>query len=278
MFIAMVAGIYLALPMPAISQENTIRFSHPPQVTAQPLQLTLTPLAGGTIFYTTNGGIPGPAATVYSGPITITEPTVIRARLFDTGGNPVGPVYTRSYIIASYQQTIPVMSIATDWANLDALHNFPKGKGREWERPINLEYFAPGGTEAFNVAAGIRIHGNFSRLYSPKKSYRLYFRKVYGGPGRLDYPLFEDSEVHKFDKLVLRAGFQDSFLHRNIPGLSDKHHTAKYISDQVTRNLHRDMGQPAAHGTWVLLYLNGQFWGLYNLTERIDLDFFQSYS
>jgi hypothetical protein len=46
----------------------------------------------------------------------------------------------------------------------------------------------------------------------------------------------------------------------------------------VVRNLHRDMGQPIAHGKWVLLYFNGEFWGLYNLTERIDLQFLRSYS
>ena len=82
----------------------------------------------------------------------------------------------------------------------------------------------------------------------------------------------------KFDKLVLRAGFQDSFLHRNIPDRADRHLEAKYIGDQVVRNLHRDMGQPIAHGRWVLLYLNGEFWGLYNLTERIDLQMLRTYS
>ena len=38
------------------------------------------------------------------------------------------------------------------------------------------------------------------------------------------------------------------------------------------------MGQPIAHGRWVLLYLNGEFWGLYNLTERIDLQMLRGYS
>jgi hypothetical protein len=141
-----------------------------------------------------------------------------------------------------------------------------------------MEYFAPGGQVQFNVPAGIRLHGNFSRLYNPKKSFRIYFSKSYGGPGNLEYPLFEDTPVTKFDKLVLRAGFQDTFQHRGIPERADRHQTAMYIRDQVVRNLHRDMGQPVAHGRWVLLYLNGQFWGLYNLTERIDLQFLRSYS
>jgi hypothetical protein len=236
-------------------------------------------LDGGVIRYTTNGSLPDAASTSYAGPIAINAPTVIRAQVFDDNGNPVGNPYTKSYIIANYDQTIPVISIVTDWANLDTLHANPEGKGRDWERPISMEYFAPGGESQFNVNAGIRIHGHFSRLFSPKKSYRLYFRKIYDGPGKLDYPLFEDTDVTKFDKLVLRSGFNDTFVARDIPGLSGDHYLqAKYITDQVVRNLHQDMGQPIAHGSWVLLYLNGQFWGLYNLTERVDDEFLQSYS
>ncbi|MCG3208996.1 MAG: hypothetical protein FOGNACKC_02609 [Anaerolineae bacterium] len=265
-------------PPPVVIPE-TISFSQDSAVTHQPFQLTLTSLAGGTIRYSTNGSLPIADSTPYTSPITIATPTVIRAQVFDNNGTPIGNPVTKSYIIANYDQTIPVISIVTDWTYLNELHNYPAGRGKEWERPINLEYFAPGGQLQFNVKAGIRIHGHFSRLYSPKKSYRLYFRKEYGGPGKLEYPLFDDTPVTRFDKLVLRGGFNDSFVARGIPGVSKTRYLqAKYISDQVVRDLHRDMGQPIAHGDWVLLYLNGQFWGLYNLTERIDTDFLQSYS
>ena len=265
--------------LPALAQAGDpapIIFSPSAAVSRQPLQLSLT--GGGAIRYTTNGSVPNENSARYSQPIPINESTVIRAQVFGPDGSPVGPVYTRSYIIANYDQTIPVMSISADWADLNAIHNNPGERSREWEKPINVEYFEPGGQAAFNVPAGIRIHGNFSRIFSPKKSYRIYFSKSYGGPGNLDYPLFEDTPVTKFDKLVLRAGFQDTFLHRGVPERADRHQTAKYIGDQVVRNLHRDMGQPIAHGRWVLLYLNGQFWGLYNLTERIDLQFLRTYS
>ncbi len=257
---------------------QTVGFSQESVVTNRPIRLALTKKAGGTIRFTTNGSVPNANSTPYTGAIPINESTVIRAQAFGNDGNPIGDVYTRSYIVAPYDQTIPVISVVADWIDLDTLHTYPKERGKEWERPINLEYFAPGGHLQFNVPAGIRIHGNFSRLFSAKKSYRLYFRKEYGGPGNLEYPLFEDSSVTKFDKLVLRAGFQDSFLHRGIPERADRHLEAKYIGDQVVRNLHRDMGQPVAHGRWVLLYLNGQFWGLYNLTEHIDLQMLRSYS
>jgi hypothetical protein len=269
------AGVYADDSQPA----DTIILSHDSLVGREPFFLTMNSQVDGVIHYTTNGAAPDGNSAVYQNPLLIDKTTVIRVQVFDTGGNPVGGVYTKSYIMAAYNQTIPVISLVVDWANLDALHAYPAGRGREWERPVNVEYFAPGGKTQFNVSAGIRIHGHFSRLYSPKKSYRLYFRKEYGGPGRLDYPLFADSPITKFDKLVLRAGFNDSFVRGDFPGVSKTGHLqAKYVGDQVVRNLHRDMGQPVAHGSWVLLYLNGQFWGLYNLTERIDTQFFQSYS
>ncbi len=259
---------------------ESIIFSQNSQISKQPVQLTLTLKKGiiGTIRYSMNGDSPNALSMPYTSTITINKPLVIRAQVFDGQGKAIGGIQTKSYIIADYNPTIPVVSIASDWIGLNALHNAPEQRGVEWERPINIEYFTTTGKIGFNVQAGIRIHGGFSRKYSPKKSYRLYFRKSYGGEGELKYPLFVDSTVKKFDKLVLRAGSQDTFLHRNIPGLSDKSATAKYIGDQVTRNLHRDMGQPSAHGNWVLLYLNGEFWGLYNLTEYIDLDFLKSYS
>jgi hypothetical protein len=265
---------------PALAQGSAsapIIFSLEAQVARQPLALTMSSTVGGTIRYTTNGSVPGPDSAPYQGPIVINGPTVIRAQVFDNAGQPVGWAQTKSYIIAGYEQTIPVMSIATEWGFLDALHANPRERGAEWERPVNVEYFEPGGRLGFNVPAGIRIHGNFSRLFNIKKSYRLYFRNDYG-LDRLNYRLFEDTPVTTFDKLVLRAGFQDTFTHRNIPDRANREQTAKYISDQVVRNLHRDMGQPIAHGRWVLLYLNGQFWGLYNLTERIDLQMLRSYS
>ncbi len=261
-----------------IGGDNSIRFSHEATLVHNAFLLTLTSQKGGGIRYTSNGARPDENSTPYTGPIAVNQSMVIRAQVFKADGSPLGEVYTKSYILTNYDQSIPVISIVTDWAHLDSIHSNPKGRGREWERPINMEYFAPGGAIQFNVKAGIRLHGNFSRLFNPKKSYRLYFRKSYGGPGKLNYPLFEDAEVTKFDKLVLKAGFQDSFTFRGIADHADRHHTAKYISDQVARNLHRDMGQPTAHGDWVLLYLNGEFWGLYNLTERIDTEFLQSYS
>jgi hypothetical protein len=260
------------------STSGNIRFSRDSQVSGRPFQLTLTNLAEGTLRFTTNGALPNANSTPYQGPIDISQTTVIRVQAFDDAGVSVGDVYTKSYLVVGYNQSIPVISIVADWGDMDTLHTHTNDRGRDWERPINLEYFTPGGESAFNVKAGIRLHGGVSRSFSRKYSYRIYFRKSYGGPGRLEYPLFEDSVVTKFDKLILRAGYNDAFTYQNEALQPTVESTgAVYIRDQVVRNLHRDMGQPIAHGSWVLLYLNGEFWGLYNLTERVDLQYLKSY-
>ncbi len=259
---------------------DTIRFSRDSQVVNVPFRLEMTSLvSGGSIHYTDNGSLPSPYTPIYSGPIAINKNTVIRAQVFNSEGKPVGEAYTKSYFLIDYAQTIPIISIAGDWGGLNSLNDNANHRGAEWERPMNMEYFTPNGQAAFNVKAGIRIHGGVSRLWSAKKSYRIYFRESYGGPGKLNYPLFKDSPVTEFDKLILRAGFNDSFNYRDAGGApTAETYSGKYIGDQVTRNLHASMGQPIAHGDWVLLYLNGEFWGLYNLTERIDAQMLQSYS
>lgn len=258
---------------------ETIHFSPHSLVTSQPVQLTLTSQVGGTIHYTLNGSLPQVNAPAYNQPILIDKPTLLRAQVFDEAGEPLGDSYTQSYIIAAYQQTIPVISIAIDPVSLIWLHDYPEEHDQNVEQPITLEYFAPGGQVQFNVKAGLRIHGNRDQLYGPKKSYQISFSQEYGGPGQLDYSLFGDTPVTSFDKLVLRAVSNET-----SPALSSARSTtaqtyfSKFIGDQVVRNLHRDMGQPVAHGRWVLLYLNGQFRGLYNLTEVVDLSYFRSYS
>jgi len=137
----------------------------------------------------------------------------------------------------------------------------------EWERPCSVEFFTLDGKRGFAVDTGIRIHGGASRGRSPKKSFRFYFRSEYGA-GRLEYPLFPSTSVKRYNQIVLRAGFNDSWGYDK----DMQRDTASYISDQVARDLHLDMGQPVAHGIFTELYLNGEYWGLYNPTERIEDD------
>ncbi|MGH9362788.1 MAG: CotH kinase family protein, partial [Thermoanaerobaculia bacterium] len=76
-----------------------------------------------------------------------------------------------------------------------------------------------------------------------------------------------------FDVLVLRAGFNNTWIHWN----PQQRAGAQYLHDQFCRDTQLAMGQHSAHGRFVHLYLNGLYWGLYNLTERPNAPFAASY-
>ena len=76
--------------------------------------------------------------------------------------------------------------------------------------------------------------------------------------------MFGPGGVQEFDALVLRAGNNNSWLDSNGEG----RRRADYIRDEWMRQSMLAMGYPSARGIFVHLYLNGLYWGLYNLCER----------
>ena len=176
---------------------------------------------------------------------------------------------------------IPSLSIVMDPADLfgpNGLYQNPEGRGLAWERAASMELFSAGGREDLQEEAGIRIHGGAGRRPEhPKKSFRLIFRKRYGA-GKLRYPLFEGEPygrgaVEEFDKLVLRAGFNNTVPH----WYDEQVVRAQYVRDQWARDIQLEMGHPSPRGRYVHLYLNGLYWGLYNITERPDEDWGATY-
>jgi len=179
-------------------------------------------------------------------------------------------------------RAFPSLAISCDSQALfgaNGLYQNPQQQGEAWERPVSAELIVPDGVESgFQINAGLRIQGGSSRNPdTPKHSFSLRFRKEYGS-GRLDYPLFAtapsgDTAVESFDFLQLRSGYNFGWTHRHY--YQCRH--AQYNRDQWTNDLFLAMGQPASHGRWVHLYLNGLYWGIYHLHERPDKDFMASY-
>jgi hypothetical protein len=168
---------------------------------------------------------------------------------------------------------IPSLSIVTARANLDIYAN-PREEGRAWERPASIELIDPAQPgQGFQINAGLRIHGDLGRQeYMHKHSFRLFFRDEYGAD-RLEYPLFPDSPVKSFDTLILRAGVQDSYL--GLQG--QRRRQATYTRDEWLRQSQIEISRVGAHGRFVHLYLNGLYWGLYNIIERPDHAFGAAY-
>ena len=222
-----------------------------------------TPVPGSLLYYTLDGADPTVDGHEYTAPLEVTETTVLRAVALNEGV-PVSAVTTATYLVGE-STGLPVLSLVTDpahlWDEATGIYTNTQERGRRWERPVTVVWLPPEGGAGFSVGAGLRIHGNWSRAYSTKQSFRLYFRGEYGSTG-LAYPLFGAAPGQTYDRLVLRGGFNDTWLRDGAE--------AVYVRDQLVRELHGAMDQVAARGRWVALYLNGAYWGLYNLTERID--------
>ncbi len=172
-------------------------------------------------------------------------------------------------------KAIPTISIVMDPEDLfgaeRGIYVNSGQRGRAWEHPTSVEIIEPDGT-TFQADSGIRIHGFSWRFHSnsPKHGFRLEFRDEYG-PNKLDYPLFPDAPVDRFDSIVLRQQGGRAWAGLQNPD------QAQYLRDTFARDLAREMGATDGHATLVHLYLNGLYWGLYNPVERPDAQMGEEY-
>jgi hypothetical protein len=171
-------------------------------------------------------------------------------------------------------KSIPTLSLVTDIEHLfdekTGIYSNAGQQGREWERPCSLELVHPNGDKGFQVDCGLRIRGGYSRQpINPKHAFRLFFRDEYG-PTKLDYPLFGKDGAKEFDNIDLRTSQNYSWSYQ----LDTR---SIFLRDPLCRDLQLAMNEPGARGEFYHLYLNGQYWGIYNTCERIKAAFGESY-
>ena len=159
------------------------------------------------------------------------------------------------------------------------IYQNPQSQGTNWERPLSAEFMVSDNSEpGFQIDAGIRIQGGSSRNPdTPKHSLSLRFRAEYGD-AKLNYPLYENSPlgetaVEEFDLLQLRPEYNYGWMHRHWYQADN----ALYGRDQWASDIFNSMGRIGSHGRWVHLFLNGIYWGLYDLHERPDADHMANY-
>jgi len=169
---------------------------------------------------------------------------------------------------------IPTISLVTDLHNLfdssDGIYVNARSQGRAWERPTSVELINPDGSEGFQIDAGLRIRGGFSRTGSnPKHAFRLFFRAEYG-EAKLRFPLFGDEGVDEFENVDLRTSQNYSWAFQG-----DSRNTM--VRDVFSRDIQRDMGQPYTRSRYCHLYINGHYWGLFQTQERSEASYAESY-
>lgn len=260
------------------------QFSVAPGVYGEAVTVELTVPEGETVHYTTDCTTPTASSPAYSGSITISENTVLRA-VSVRSGYLTGYTVTGTYLFTTdgVNHALPVATLVTDPDNLwdgksgiyaygdqyddsgnysDSLltANFYQGKNSEteqakWEREANFAVFADDtNTLAFSQNVGIRIAGAFGRGRA-QKGFNIIARDSFG-PDRMRYAFFENRPYTEYKALVLRAGGQD----QNYSKIRDELSTG-LLEDTSVRILYQ------AYKPYVL-YLNGEYWGVYFLKEK----------
>ena len=216
------------------------------------------------VRFTTDGSDPDASSRLYREPIKLVDSSLFRAAAF-IGNERASPVVPATYLVGR-RPALPVLSVSMKPADFLEVHLQSSARGHGSERPAFLEIFNPDGERVAATGFGFRLHGGAGRRggLDIKKSYRAYFRGIYGDR-RVDHPIIPEAGVKEFDKLVLRSNFNDGRSH------------GSYIRDQVIRDLHRDMGALSSGGSWYVLLVNSASHGVFNVVERMDEEFFASH-
>ncbi len=124
-------------------------------------------------------------------------------------------------------------------------------KGREWEREAFFKYFEADKTLSLEQNIGIRIHGGWSRAFN-QKSFNLYARKEYSGTSTFNKEFFGDIKAHSL--MIRSGGYRDTTLTK--------------IRDSLDQDFSEDEKFDIQRSMPVIVFLNGEYWGIYNLQER----------
>jgi hypothetical protein len=177
--------------------------------------------------------------------------------------------------IANDLKSIPSYSIVTDLGNLfdptTGIYANASQDGIAWERPASIELIYPDGTKGFQIDAGLRIRGGYSRSTgNPKHAFRFFFRQQYG-TAKLNYPAFaSQGGASTFDAFDLRT-------FENYSWSFEGDYRFIALRDQFSRDTQLAQGHQGERGNYYHLYIDGQYWGLYNTAERPEASYGATY-
>ena len=267
--------LYSLLKSPTPGRENSAQV----EITAAPVAMTAqgcydgveyvdVVLSGeGDIYYTTNCYAPTVNSARYTEPIRLTETTVLRV-MCRQEGKLQSEIVDLTYLI-NENDHLPVVTIVTApnnlWDNNTGIYVTGPNPGDEvpyrganywmdWEKSASVSLFETDGS-GFSEKCGIKIFGGYSRMFA-KKSLTCFFRAVYGA-SELKYPLFGEDGLDTYESFVLRSSGQDLYSAR--------------MRDVVNTSLMADYTDvPVQDYRPVIVYLNGEYWGLHYIREKLN--------
>jgi hypothetical protein len=224
------------------------------------------------IYYTLDGNIPTRRSIRYREPIRIIQNTVVRANVYTQGV--YSATFTRTFLFDAEHQ-LPVLCLSTPPDLLFDTKNglYMLGENAKKEEPnwganfwskkeiqTSFEYYVDG-KNVLNQITGLKMFGGFSRSL-PQKSFSIHARSVYG-PSKLKFPFFQDSSVKEFKKVVLRNGGSDWGL--------------AYFRDVLMTDLMKESGLDVQASQPCIVYINGEYWGLYFIREKVGKHFLKDH-
>jgi hypothetical protein len=271
---------------------DKLRFSQASGFYSEDITLTIDKLQpNNEIHYTLDGSVPTADSPLYTGGLflqnrssekndlsrkrtgsnevrpegEVSKGNVVRAAAF-TGFCRASEVVTASYFVGlKGRYSLPVVSLVFEPDDLfdddegiyvrgnDSIPNFMR-RGRSWERDIHFSFYNSSGEQLLEQPAGVRIHGASSRG-NPQKNLRLYARESYG-EDYFDYRFFSGKDIDQFKRLILQSS-------NNI--------NEQLFTDALTYPLlHQKLDVDMLAAEPVIAFLNGEYWGIYYLRERLD--------
>lgn len=234
--------------------------------------VSLAKESGCEIYYTLDGSVPTKESRHYKEPFILHQTSVLRTATFKDGAL-AGAITSETYFI-NEESSMPIVSLIVDPEEMfdsisgiympgpNASETFPHFGGNFWDKDLmidaHMEFYENKKVKGFERPLGLKIHGGWSRG-AGKKSLALMFKEQYGS--YLEYPLFpEYPNARKFKSLILRMG--------------GDHCTDVMIYDVFNSYLMKGRGIDYQKARSAKLFINGNYWGLYNIREKLNEHYF----
>lgn len=208
-----------------------------------------------TIYYTTDGSEPTTSSKAYSAPIELKRSTVIKAVAWQADVMP-SDLCVQSYILGA-SHTVRLVSVSGNSAELDGktgmLNTGLKGEGAD----AFVEVYEPDGTRVIAQKCLMKLAGHSTREHEGQKGFSLRAKKIYG-ESRFNYALFSNRDYTSYKSFVMRASGQDC--------------RQTFMRDSILSALAADTGVLYRETEVCVVYVNGRYWGAYNMRERVSND------